>query len=206
MEDLKNEVVEWIGGQMKGYKGMNMDMTCRGMQYEVGGTYRVDGEVELCRNGLHFCTRLANVFWHYPIDSSRYFEVEAGGTVVTDKVDGKSAASELTIVRELSEAEVNICRISGNGYGNGNGYGYDFGYGGGNGYGDGCGYGNGNGYGYGDGNDYGYGDGGGCGYGDGSSYGDSSGCGYGDGSGCGCGDGNGYGGKGKSIEYILKIK
>ena len=174
---------------------MNMDMTCRGMQYEVGGTYRVDGEVELCRNGLHFCRRLVDVFRHYPIGSSRYFEVEAGGTVVTDKVDGKSAASELTIVRELPEAEVSLCLIlsggRGDGYrdGNSDSHGYGLGYG--DGHGDGYGNSYGDGYGDGEGNGYGHGNDDG--------YGDSN----GDGEGNGYGNGNGYG---DDIEYILKIK
>jgi len=184
---------------MKGYKGMNMDMTCRGMKYEVGGTYRVDGEVELCRNGLHFCTRLVDVFRFYSFGRSRYFEVEAGGTVVTDEAGRKSAAFEITIVRELSEAEVCLCLILGHGRGNGNGYGDGCG----NGYGDGLGYGDG------DGNGNGYGDGCGNGYGDGLGYGDGdgNGDGYGDGNGCGNGYGDGYGnGCGDDIEYILKIK
>lgn len=33
---------------VKGYKGMNKDMTCRGMQFEIGKTYSVDGDIELC--------------------------------------------------------------------------------------------------------------------------------------------------------------
>ena len=58
----------------------------------------------------------------------------------------KCAASDLTIVRELSKAEVNRCTYGngyGYGYGNGNGYGYGYGYG--DGYGCGYGYGDGNG-------------------------------------------------------------
>ena len=32
---------------MKGYKGMESDMTCRGMQFEVGKTYHVGGKIEV---------------------------------------------------------------------------------------------------------------------------------------------------------------
>ena len=136
---------------MKGYKGMKKDMTCRGMQYEVGKSYHVDGEITLCNNGLHFCERLNDVFSYYPKEEhSRYFEVYAGGQIVCG--DDKSAASELTIIRELTNIEVNRC-MYGNGYGNGDGNGYGYGYGDGNGYGNGYGYGDGNGYG----NGYGYG-------------------------------------------------
>ena len=133
---------------MRGYKGMENDMTCRGMQYEVGKTYRVEGPVELCKRGLHFCKNLKDVFDFYGRDKgNRFFEVEACGNDVIS--DGKKCVtSELTVIRELTEVELNRSTY-GNGYGDGNGYGNGYGYG--NDYG----YGNGNGYGYGDGNDYG---------------------------------------------------
>jgi hypothetical protein len=35
---------------MKGYKGMKSDMTCRGMQYEIGKTYQDKGGLA---NGVH---------------------------------------------------------------------------------------------------------------------------------------------------------
>ena len=161
---------------MKGYKGMNGDMKCRGYQFEVGKKYRIAGEVELCKNGFHFCEKLFDVFEYYEKDEPhRYFEIEASGTI---KSDGeKSVAEEITIIRELEEAEINRAF-----YGNGYGYGYGYGYG--------------NGYGYGYGNVYGDGDG--YGYGDGNGYGDGDGYGYGD------GDGDGYGyGDGKNIQKIL---
>jgi hypothetical protein len=103
------------------------------MQYEIGKTYRVDGEIALCSNGLHFCERLKDVFAFYGRENgSRYFEVYSGGQIVCD--GSKSAASELTIIRELTDIEVNRCI-----YGDGNGDGYGYGYGNGDGYGDGYG-------------------------------------------------------------------
>ena len=140
---------------MKGYKGTDKDMRCRGMQYEIGKTFYADGKIEVCDNGLHFCIRLTDVFDYYVHgNGNRFFEVEADGIIDSD--GKKSAASELKIIRELTDIEINRTV-----YGNGYGYGY--------GYGDGSGYGYGYGYGYGDGN--GYGNGYGDGYGDGSGYG-----------------------------------
>ena len=106
---------------MKGYKGMTKDMTCRGMKFEIGGTYHVDGEIELCLNGLHFCKNLRDVFDFYARkDDNRYFEVETDKPVKTD--GKKSVTSDLTIVRELADKEVNRCCYGyGDGYGNGNG-------------------------------------------------------------------------------------
>ena len=147
-------------------------MRCRGMQYEVGKTYHVDGAIDVCKNGLHFCENLNDVFGFYERDGNRFFEVEATGAIKTDSK--KSVTSDLVILRELTDVEIN--RSS---YGNGTSYGCDYG----DGYGDGysCGYSNGYGYGYGDGL--------GCSYG----YGNGSGYGYGDGDGNGNGDGYGYG-------------
>ena len=148
---------------MKGYKGTDKDMRCRGMQYEIGKTFYADGKIEVCDNGLHFCIRLTDVFDYYEHgNGNRFFEVEADGIIDSD--GKKSAASELKIIRELTDIEINRT-VYGNGYGYGDGNGY--------GYGDGNGYG----YGYSDGYGYGYSDGYGDGYSDGYGYG----YGYGDG-------------------------
>ena len=119
---------------MRGYKGMNKDMKCRDMQYEVGKTYHADGKIELCENGLHFCKNLRDVFNFYDReDGNRFFEIEAE-EIDTDRK--KSVTDELTVVRELSDIEVNRYYY-GNGYGNGYGDGYGDGDGNGNGNGDG---------------------------------------------------------------------
>ena len=124
---------------MKGYKGMDANMQCRGMQFEIGKSYHVDGEIEVCSNGLHFCKQLKDVFDFYNREGNRFFEIETLGIVKTDRT--KSATSDLRIIRELSDIEIN--RIV---------YGYGDGNGNGDGYGDGYGNGDGNGNGYGDGN------------------------------------------------------
>ena len=121
---------------MKGYKGMDSNMQCRGMQFEVGKRYHVDGNISVCHNGLHFCKQLKDVFDFYAADGNRFFEIEASGTVET--AGRKSAASDLFIVRELNAIEVNRI-VYGDGYGNG--YGDGYGDGNGNGYGNGYGYG-----------------------------------------------------------------
>ena len=192
--------------RLRGYKGMDPDMTCRGMQFEVGKSYHVDGEIRLCENGLHFCERLVDVFGFYAFDKSRFFEVEAYGEVVSSRP--KIAASNLTVIREVPPLVVNRT-FYGNGYGDGdgNGYGYGNGYGNGHcgGYGNGCGDGDGDGdgdggsYGYGN----GYGDGGGNGDGYGNGCGDGDGCGYGNGN--GSGNGNGGNGDGEASRILLYI-
>ena len=43
---------------MKGYKAFNGDMTCRGMKYEVGKTYKINEEPVCCKIGFHFCKNI----------------------------------------------------------------------------------------------------------------------------------------------------
>ncbi len=164
---------------MRGYKGTDKDMQCRGYQYELGKTFIHNGNVGICKSGFHFCDNRVDMFKYYPKgQGNRYFEIDATGIVQI--VQDKCVSSEITFIRELTIEEVNRAY-----YGNGYGYGYGYDYG--------DGYGNGNGNGYGDGYNYGYD----SIYGDSYSYGD----GYGD------SYGNGYGnGYGDSIQKILNFK
>jgi len=171
---------------MKGYKGMRHDMTCRGgMKYEIGKTYHVDGNISVCRNGLHFCETLRDVLYYYSInDGSRYFEVEADGVIKKDR--RKCVTSSLTVIREIKGIElyrVIYDPVYDNIHGNDYGDGIDYGYGdtNGNGYGNSIEYNHGNGDGYGDGYgyNYGYGNGDGSGRGYGDIYGDGYGNEYG---------------------------
>ena len=105
---------------MRGYKGFDENLCCRGKQYEVGKNHHQNGEIRLCKNGIHFCKSLNDVFGYY--SKGRYCEVEASGTVIEG--DNKCVTSDLFIIRELSQIEVNRGR---NGYGNGDGYGDGYG-------------------------------------------------------------------------------
>ena len=147
---------------MRGYKGFEKDLSCRGFQYEVGKTYEADEPIELCVSGFHFCESLASCFRFYdPLkqDGLRFCEVESCGDTIESSAEDKIVTEKITIIRELSPIEV-YRALYGYGYGYGEGYGY--------GYGDGYGYGYDYGYGYGDGDGYDYGDGDGYDYGYGS--------------------------------------
>jgi hypothetical protein len=85
---------------MKGYKGFDKDLKCRGFQYEVGKTYECKGGVVLRENGFHFCEDPKQIYGYYDdLTVCRYCEVEASGEIV--KGDGKCVCSKITIVREI---------------------------------------------------------------------------------------------------------
>jgi hypothetical protein len=89
---------------IKGYKGFDKDLRCRGMQYEVGKTYSMKGDPSVCNRGFHFCEKLADIDDYYKFRESRICEIEAIGVIVKDKE--KSATNKIKIIRELSKAEI----------------------------------------------------------------------------------------------------
>lgn len=89
---------------IKGFKGFNQDLTCRGFQYEIGKTYEYNGEIGLCSSGFHFCRKLQDVHQFYDLKISRICEIEADGKIDNDDI--KSVCSRIRIVRELSCEEV----------------------------------------------------------------------------------------------------
>ena len=88
---------------VKGFKGFNEDLTCRGFRYEIGKTYKHNGEVELCSSGFHFCRKLKDVHNFYNLKTSRICEIEADGKIDDDGI--KSVCSRMRIVREVSREE-----------------------------------------------------------------------------------------------------
>ena len=45
---------------------MESDMTCKGFQYELGKEYILEGELEICKGGFHFCQN--------PFDCLEYYD------------------------------------------------------------------------------------------------------------------------------------
>lgn len=97
-----------FGCMVKGFKGMDFDMRCRGYEFSVGGVYEIENnkKLALCTDsGFHFCLKLDDVFNYYRYDDCRLFEVEAIGDVLTE--GDKSVTKKLRIVRELTQDELN---------------------------------------------------------------------------------------------------
>ena len=87
--------------KIKGYKGFDKDMTCRGFQYESGKDYTYDGDIECCRSGFHFCENPLEVLSYYPPATSRFCEVEGSGNSDGENDDSKISVSNLNIGLEI---------------------------------------------------------------------------------------------------------
>ena len=88
---------------MKVYKATDKDMKCRDFQYELGKTAEVDGDIELCKNGLHACEMPLDVLGYYaPGDGSRYFEAELEDVSDAKRSDDtKRVGKKLTLSAEI---------------------------------------------------------------------------------------------------------
>ena len=87
---------------MKVYKSTDKDMKCRGFQYELGKTAEVDGDIELCKNGLHACEMPLDVLGYYaPGDGSRYFEAELEDVSDEKGNDTERFGKKLTLSAEI---------------------------------------------------------------------------------------------------------
>ena len=94
---------------IKGYKGFESGLICRGKQYKVGEVF-TEPEAVPCKSGIHFCKNPLHVFEFYPPVSNtgipnEYAEVEALEEIVTDD-NIKFCTTKLKVVRKLSLEEL----------------------------------------------------------------------------------------------------
>lgn len=95
-EKSKKEVV-------KGYKGFDKDLCCRGFQYEVGKEYKTEN-ASLCDCGFHFCENPLDVLSYYPPADgvlNRFAEIQAAGLDAETAADSKRAATQIKIHAEI---------------------------------------------------------------------------------------------------------
>ena len=83
---------------MIGYKAFNKGLICRRHQYEAGKTYEMDGQVELCSRGYHYCENPLDVLDYYDLTTSEFAEVQAEA-ISQDK--NKSVTNKITITAKL---------------------------------------------------------------------------------------------------------
>lgn len=116
----------WI--TVKGYKATDKDMKCNNdYQYQFGSN-KYEGEIQICKSGLHFCPRLKGIPYYANPLRHRIFEIEAvinlsyrEWRIEKDKIFNptfyndfyekkdnlnKEVAKEIIIKRELTEEEI----------------------------------------------------------------------------------------------------
>ena len=86
--------------QIKSYKGFNLDMTCRGKQYEEGKDYEEDC-AEACNSGMHACEYPLDCFLYYPPGQSVYHEVTQSGELSRNGDDSKVSSTKMRIGARL---------------------------------------------------------------------------------------------------------
>ncbi|MBF3340638.1 hypothetical protein HKW91_03330 [Pseudomonas aeruginosa] len=84
------------------YKGFKQDLTCRSYQFEIGGTYKHEGEVEACASGFHSCEYPLDVFGYYAPGDSRFAIVKASGQPSRHDDNSKIASATLVVEAEIS--------------------------------------------------------------------------------------------------------
>ena len=90
---------------MKGYKGFEPGLVCKGKQYAENTVFKED-KAEPCARGMHFCEDPFEVLNYYPIidnngNFNEFAEVEALDTPATDN-GKKFASTELKIGAKFS--------------------------------------------------------------------------------------------------------
>ena len=94
-----------ISNVVHGFKVFNPDWTCKNKQYTCPGKFEEEGELDVCRHGIHFCENASDCFNYYVFDSNnKVAEVIAYGTVLKER--DKSCTDKLEIVREIPWDEV----------------------------------------------------------------------------------------------------
>ena len=98
---------------MKGYKGFEKGLVCRGKQYAENTVFEED-KAEICNSGMHFCELPHQVFEHYsPGENHEFAEAEALDEVFTDD-NRKYCTKKLKIGTKISVFD--ICKISVNAF------------------------------------------------------------------------------------------
>ena len=98
---------------MKGYKGFEKGLVCRGKQYAENTVFEED-KAEICNSGMHFCELPHQVFEHYsPGENHEFAKVEALDEVFTAD-NRKYCTKKLKIGTKISVFD--ICKISVNAF------------------------------------------------------------------------------------------
>jgi hypothetical protein len=86
---------------IRGFKGFDKDLKCRGFQFKVGKEYE-EPEAVICEKGFHFCENPLDVLNYYDLCDSEFAEVESSGKTDKHSGDSKIATTKMKINAKLS--------------------------------------------------------------------------------------------------------
>ena len=88
---LFDKLPENLGTPTRGVKGFSKsnttDLICRNTKYTLGKYHHVDGDIVICRSGMHFCTNALDVLGYYSPGSSVYACVDGYKQIERDRRD-----------------------------------------------------------------------------------------------------------------------
>lgn len=103
LDVYKLSCVKPTEGKKLAFKGFTNALTCRGLQYVIGNSYKHDfGEVAVSVGGFHSCIKPLDVFLFYPPSMARYCIVETSGDTANCDSGREQASSEINLKQELS--------------------------------------------------------------------------------------------------------
>lgn len=91
--------------RMTGYKATDANMQCRGHQFTLGVWCEVEGPIELCSHGFHFCDHPSGPWEYYTSPESRIFTCEAEEILDLPRRPGaghKRVARRIRLVQEIT--------------------------------------------------------------------------------------------------------
>lgn len=89
--------------EIKGYKGFDRNLKCKGWQYKEGETSTFDGKIKVGCSGFHFYKSPTNVFDMYPPNElGRYAETNSKGKTAYNESYDTYCTDKLEVVEELS--------------------------------------------------------------------------------------------------------
>lgn len=107
----KKELIAYKGFHRVYHLSIANALLCHGFIYEEGKTYRMTGEVGMCRRGFHACLTPFDCFNHYygKLGTEvEYHKVYMNGTIKRDLMSSTVVASEITIGEKIDFSKVCI--------------------------------------------------------------------------------------------------
>ena len=92
---------------MISYKGLNKDLTCRGLQYELNKKIAINEFPIICgERGFHSCLNPIDIFNHYSPSDSVFYESSIDGKMDFSSVDSKVSSQKIKITKEINIKDI----------------------------------------------------------------------------------------------------